>query len=245
MSGRSGTLRYCQAGLALLAVTVPAAGCARAASAPSAAAPAVTQTRAQASLPAPAGTAPAAVPAAGLGQVRWVTYQGITVPVSPAGPRETAGGLARGYARTPGGAVMAAVNITLRAQAEWGPRVFTPVIQDQFTGPARAALLAATRAAYQQARAAQQVADGDSLGMVTAAQVAYRVTAYTPDTAAVTVVTAFPGQAGGVGYAATALHLAWAPGGWKIIAPPGGNWAPLVTAVTSLASYAVFPGAPQ
>ena len=42
----------------------------------------------------------------------------------------------------PLGALLAAVNIGVRANAQWGPRIFTAVIRGQVTGPDAAALLA-------------------------------------------------------------------------------------------------------
>ena len=68
-----------------------------------------------------------------------------------AGPCDTSGGLAAGFAHTPLGALLAAVNIGVRANAQWGPRIFSPVIRGQVTGPDAAALLASCQAAYDQA----------------------------------------------------------------------------------------------
>ena len=57
----------------------------------------------------------------------------------------------RAFAHTPLGALLAAVNIGVRANAQWGPRIFTAVIRGQVTGPDAAALLAGCQAAYDQA----------------------------------------------------------------------------------------------
>lgn len=72
--------------------------------------------------PAPAATRQAAGSfQAQLAGLRWADYHGVQLPGSPlAGPRQAAGGLARGFADTPLGALLAAVNIGVRANAQWG-----------------------------------------------------------------------------------------------------------------------------
>ena len=57
------------------------------------------------------------------------------------------GRLAWGFADTPLGALLAAVNIGVRANAQWGPGAFGPTIRDQVvSGPAVTALLAGCEA---------------------------------------------------------------------------------------------------
>ena len=83
------------------------------------------------------------VPRVSLASVRWSGFYGVELPVSAqAGPYDTSGGVAAGFAHTPLGALLAAVNIGVRANAQWGPRIFTAVIRGQVTGPDAAALLA-------------------------------------------------------------------------------------------------------
>ena len=103
-------------------------------------------TRAQAA-PARKFPSPAAgrrvVPPTDLAGLRWTDFGGIELPVSrSAGPHDVRGGLAWGFADTPLGALLAAVNIGVRANAQWGPGIFGPTIRDQVTGPDASALLA-------------------------------------------------------------------------------------------------------
>ena len=99
------------------------------------------------------------VPRVSLASVRWSGFYGVELPVSAqAGPFDTSGGVAAGFAHSPLGALLAAVNIGVRANAQWGPRIFTAVIRGQVTGPDAAALLASCQAAYDQAA---QSAQGD------------------------------------------------------------------------------------
>jgi hypothetical protein len=100
---------------------------------------------------APGASAPQ-LPQVSLAGLRWGDYHGVRLPSSAAaGPRETNGGLASGYADSPLGALPAALNIAVRANAQWGPGIFGPTIRDQVTGPDAAALLAGCQSAYAQA----------------------------------------------------------------------------------------------
>src|SRR5262249_14504728 len=91
-------------------------------------------------VPASSGGASAAPRQVSLGGLRWSDFHGVRLPSSPAdGPRETNGGLASGYSDTPLGALLAALNIAVRANAQWGPPIFGPTIRHQVTGPDAAA----------------------------------------------------------------------------------------------------------
>ena len=183
------------------------------------------------------------VPRVSLASVRWSDFYGVELPVSAqAGPRELSGGTAAGFARTPLGALLAAVNIGVRANAQWGPRIFTPVIRGQVTGPDAAALLASCQAAYDQAAQAAGVTGGQPLGTVQVTEQAFRWVTYTPAAAIIELVSAGPGPQGTTVRASTQIQAVWAGGDWKVIAPPGGNWGNSATMLSSLRGYTVFPG---
>ena len=197
----------------------------------------------------PAGTAGAGragqpqVPRVSLASVRWSDFYGVELPVSAqAGPRELSGGRAAGFARTPLGALLAAVNIAVRANAQWGPRIFTPVIRGQVTGPDAAALLAGCQAAYDQAAQAAGVTGGQPLGTVQVTEQAFRWVTWTPAAAIIELVSAGPGPQGTTVRASTQVQAVWAGGDWKVIAPPGGNWGNSATTLSSLSGYTLFPG---
>ena len=40
---------------------------------------------------------------------------------------------------------------------------------------------------------------------------------------------------------ATRIGVRWQRGDWRVVAPPGGNWASSATAVSSLSGYTTFP----
>ena len=202
-----------------------------------------------ATAPAPASPAGAAgpgqpqVPRVSLASVRWSGFYGVELPVSAqAGPYDTSGGMAAGFARTPLGALLAAVNIGVRANAQWGPRIFTAVIRGQVTGPDAAALLAGCQAAYDQAAQSGGVTGGQPLGTVDVSEQAFRWITYTPAAAILDLVSAGPGASGATVRASVQMEAVWDGGDWKVVAPPGGDWGNSAAGLSSLAGYTVFPG---
>jgi hypothetical protein len=183
------------------------------------------------------------VPTVNLTGLRWSDFYGVELPVSTqAGPRETSGGLAAGFAHSPLGALLAAVNIGVRANAQWGPRIFTAVIRRQMTGPDAPALLANCEAAYGQASQSRHVTDGQPLGTVDVTEEGYRWVAYTPAAAILDLVSAGPGSQGSTVRASTQIEAVWDGRDWKLVAPPGGDWGNAATGLSSLSGYTVFPG---
>ena len=202
-----------------------------------------------ATAPAPASPAGAAgpgqpqVPRVSLASVRWSGFYGVELPVSAqAGPYDSSGGVAAGFAHTPLGALLAAVNIGVRANAQWGPRIFTAVIRRQVTGPDAAALLAGCQAAYDQAAQSAGVTGGQPLGTVDVTEQAFRWVAYTPAAAILDLVSAGPGSNGATVRASVQMEAVWDGGDWKVGAPPGGDWGNSATELSSLAGYTAFPG---
>jgi hypothetical protein len=181
-------------------------------------------------------------PTAGQG-LSWADFHGIQLPVSfQDGPHRTRDGLAWGFADTPRGALLAAINIAVRTAALWGPAIYQPTIRHQVTGPDAAALLSADASDYAQLRAAAHVRAGKPAGRGYAAETAYRFDAYSPADATVDIVTAGPGSGGTTVLAATRIEATWRRGDWRVVAPPGGDWGNSATSVSSLTGYTTFPG---
>ena len=171
----------------------------------------------------------------------WTGYHGIDLPAArQAGPRDTRDGLASGFADTPRGALVAAINIAVRTAPEWGPAVYGPTITRQVTGPAAGALLAADNRAWTQFQAAARARVGIPVPPGASEQ-AYRFTAWTPSAASIDLITAGPASNGTQILAMTRLRLLWQHGDWRLEAPPGGSWARTSTAITSLAGYTILP----
>lgn len=199
---------------------------------------------------APNQSAAAIVPAAAsqlpqvsLAGVRWSDYHGVELPSSPsAGPSDTSGGVASGYADTPLGALVAAVNIAVRANAQWGPDIYGPTIRDQVTGPDAGALMSACQASYAQASQAAHITGGAPLGNAYVTEEAFRWVAYTPSDAIVDLVSAGPGSQGTTVRATTRVEVSWSGGDWRVVAPPGGDWGNAAASLASLSGYTLFPG---
>jgi hypothetical protein len=196
-----------------------------------------------ATLVAPASQGQPRLPQVSLTGLQWSDFYGVELPYSAqAGPRDTRGGLAAGFARSPLGALLAAVNIGVRANAQWGPAIFGPEIRSHVTGPGAAALLVGCQASYDQASQSEHVTGGQPLGDVDVAEEAFRWVAYTPAAAVIDLVSAGPGSQGTIVRAATRLKILWYRTDWVLVAPQGGDWRNSASALASLAGYTVFPG---
>lgn len=171
----------------------------------------------------------------------WRNFHGIALPTSPqAGPYHTSNGLAWGFNDTRTGALLAAVNIAVRTAPQWGPAIYGPTIRRQVTGPSAATLLAADARGYAALRAAAHVPDGQPAGRGYAAEAAYRFAAWSPAMATVDIVTEGPSTTGAV-MTVTRIQVLWRAGDWRVLAPPGGDWANSAAVLSSLTGYTAFP----
>jgi hypothetical protein len=187
----------------------------------------------------------ALVPTTELTGLGWMDFGGIELPISrAAGPHDVRGGLAWGFADTPLGALLAAVNIGVRANAQWGPHIFGPTIRKQVTGPDAAALLVGCQTSYDQAVQAERVPAGQSLGRAYVVEAAFRWVSYTPVSATIDIVSAGPGDQGATVRAVTRIEVEWSGADWQVIAPPGGDWGNSAAPLTSLTGYTRFPVPP-
>ena len=189
--------------------------------------------------PAPS---PATLEADAAQGLTWASFHGMQLPASAAGPRNTLDGLASGFADTPQGALLAAINIGVRTAAQWGSAIFVPTITRQVTGPATPALLHAEETTYAQLRAAAHVRPGHPAGKGNASEIGYRFLSWSPAAATVAVVTAGPTASGATVLASTRIQVVWQAGDWRVVAPPGGNWANAANAISSPLGYTIFPG---
>jgi len=183
----------------------------------------------------PAGTA---VSTAGW---RATSVDGAIVPVSAAdGPARTAGGLASGYSDTPAGAVLAAVNVAVRVSGQLGPAIFVPTIGRQVTGAATQDLLTAAWQEYGQATGNQPSAFGGPAGPATAVVTSFRVTAWSPAQAAITLTASAGG--GGQEQVTVPLQLQWLAGDWRLVAPAAGTFTTSPAAARVPSGFTALPG---
>jgi hypothetical protein len=165
-------------------------------------------------------------------RVGWVPVGGYRVPVSATlGPADLADGLARGFARTPAGAVIAAANIAARATPQAGSRVFGPTIYRQVFDPKGDAFARAVAARYQRARSRTRIPDGDPLfAPRPLTVVGYRIAELNPGEpdgarSLTGVRLHLLLQSPGGGYRDMRLQVRWLPSNWLLYPPPRDDWA--------------------
>ena len=187
----------------------------------------------------PAGT-PGSVTVSTIG---WhaANLDGTAVPVSrQAGPRRGPWPLAAGFADTPAGAVLAAVNTAIRASGQLGPAIFTKTISRQVTGPGAGALLSAAWKDYAAAVGLHPPAStGGPAGPADASARAFRLISWTADSASVQVL-AGADNGGGAGLVVP-LQVRWIGGDWRLVAPASGTFAG-AAAKPDLAGFTSLPG---
>jgi hypothetical protein len=198
------------------------------------------------SAPSPPAAAPPAGSATGVDvrQLSWISFHGVWLPTSTNdGPRVQHADLASGFAQTPTGALLAAMHIVVRADAQWGPLVFTPTIRDQVVGADAAALLTANQDYYSSESQAAGVKAGQPLGAAYVTEAGFRWQSYAPDAATLDLLSAGPGEGGnGTVQVATRVQLLWKSADWRVVAPPGGTWANSASQVTATSGFVLFPG---
>ncbi|WP_331723010.1 hypothetical protein [Nocardia sp. NBC_00511] len=155
--------------------------------------------------PAAAPTTAAPDPGRAPAQVRWEPFQGIALPYSPVdGPTQTAA--ATGYSRSPQGAVLAAIQDSIRTSASpdssWASFASTSLV----AGPGKDNwILARTRISI-------TAPTDPKLAPVV---VGYRFGSYTPDKADITVYTRFSDAS----LAAYRQVVEWQAGDWRLLLP--------------------------
>jgi hypothetical protein len=157
--------------------------------------------------------------------VTWTRVSGVDLPVSPtAGPADTSGGLARGFAHTPAGAVLATLHLLVRTTPHVGPAVFEPTLASQVVGEWAPAMRQAVADDYQRGAAAAGIPYGQPLGDLPAALEGARIDAYSAEHADLSVLTAVADDTGSTRYAGTSLTVDWVEQDWRLVAPTSGRW---------------------
>ncbi|MGB6162255.1 MAG: hypothetical protein WCF33_01520 [Pseudonocardiaceae bacterium] len=185
--------------------------------------------------PLPAAIAPPepqldqSVPTSPPGDVRWELYQREALPYSAtAGPRTITGSVARGYAHTPTGALIAAAQIPHRMLLSSADTWRQVVEQQVMPGPGRDRFV--------QVRS-EVTADGPPdprLGQIAG----FRFVTYTPTIAVIQFATKFSSGELQV----TTATVQWADGDWKQVLQPDGSESPTVQAIPDLTGLVAWSG---
>ncbi|MFG3554265.1 hypothetical protein ACGGAQ_07755 [Micromonospora sp. NPDC047557] len=191
---------------------------------PSAAAPTVPAGSA-APQPETTGKLSTAVPVTAPAGVTWQVVRGTALPFSDrAGPREHSDTQAKGFARTPEGALIAAAQLVSRVGAAAGRASWEPTLTQQFLPSADRDTLQAALAAEPE----QPAQPGDLAPLA-----GYLYLTYTPDTAVIGLAYRSANGTTARWFIVTTT-LQWRDGDWKMVAPPGGAWTSLSRTVTDL-----------
>jgi len=197
---------------------------------------------APAATPAAAGTAaPGAAPVADAAElasppadVAWRVFDGFALPEGSAdGPRTVDGAVEAGFARTPRGALLAAVQITARMLVAPGDGWRQVVLRQVLPGPGREAWL----------RVRGEAAEAIPGTTADYAQVAgYRYVTWSPDVAVLQLVTRTAMADAPDTLAVSTLTLCWteaAPGGadWRLELQPDGSPTPTKHQVPDLLRF--------
>jgi hypothetical protein len=171
----------------------------------------------------PTKALPTAIPTTAPKDVTWELVGAQPVPVSrSAGPRQVSGGVASGYAHTPEGALIAAVQISTRSSIYVGRASWEPTITRQMIdSPDREALL--RWSAQYDPPPRVEVGDLSALG-------GYRFVSYTPDATIIALALRSSGGRWGL----MTYTLRWSSGDWRMEPPPGGEWASVQTLPNTL-----------
>ncbi|GAB2718012.1 hypothetical protein [Kitasatospora kifunensis] len=161
------------------------------------------------------------------GDVTWAAFGSYQLPVSKqSGPAVVSGDVARCYAHTPRGAVIALMNSSVRSAnaTDWR----SVVEQEVLPGPERdtySGFVAASRG------------NGATPPQASLAQYAgFNVVSYTSDTAVVDVVLSFPAS----GYKSILLTAVWSNGDWRQKMTTDGQQSSSYRALNTLAGYIPF-----
>jgi len=177
----------------------------------------------------PDGQLDQTVPTSPPSDVRWDLYQREALPYSAtAGPRSVDGSVARGYAHTPTGALLAAVQIGARKLLSPGDSWRQVVEQQVMPGPGRDRFV--------QLRS-QITTDGTPdprLGQIAG----FRFIAYTPEIAVIQLATKFTNGHMQV----TTGSVQWSDGDWKEVLQPDSSESPTVQAVPDLTGLVAWSG---
>ncbi|CNE62193.1 Uncharacterised protein [Mycobacterium tuberculosis] len=155
----------------------------------------------------------------------WKRFKGVALPFSPSvGPLFVERDIAHCYAHTPRGALLAAVQISVRLDrsTRWRKILEKQVVAGE------------GRTAYARVRASGEVVPAEKAAQLRG----FRIVSYTPQTAVVGTVSLDPVRGGRMARTTT---VRW-DGDWKLVPTPDGHSGSAPRAVDSLSGYVFWGG---
>ncbi|WP_327146833.1 hypothetical protein [Nocardia sp. NBC_01327] len=193
---------------ATLAITTAVAGCGSA----------THHTASPTTVPPDPGRVPA--------QVVWKSWEGVQLPYSIVDGPATISGAAAGYSHTPQGAVLAAIQDSLRTSLSPDSLWSQVAAQSLVTGPGKDAFVLAR---------AQFSITGPADPRIAPAVAGYHFTTYTPGRAEIALYTRFPDKS----LAAYHHLMTWTGGDWRLVLPDPGAKNPVMESIPALPSGTV------
>jgi hypothetical protein len=196
--------------------------------------------------PAPADTQlPSAGPAA-LGDVSWTSTCGVPLPVSQRyGPQRRDSEKVSGFARTPEGAVLAAMHLAVRTSPQAGPDMFVLTLAQQVTGPDAAAFTEQVHTGYEQLHQRSAVPYGQPLCPIYGRFAGFALDSHSDTAASLRLLIEAPGPDGLPQLASALVQLSWIDGDWRLVAPPTGDWSRVRTLLPAPAANGYTPLTPE
>jgi hypothetical protein len=176
--------------------------------------------------------------------VSWQRLCGIALPVSTRhGPHDRGGLRAVGFARGPTGAVLAGLHLAVRVSPQLGPGVFGPTLAEQVTGPDAPVFTQLVHIQYQQQlqQQATRAGYGQPVCPIYGRFAGFLLDSHTASAASLRLLVEAPGPGGGPQLASVLVQLSWVDGDWRLVAPPGGDWARVRTLLPASAAAGYQP----
>lgn len=159
-------------------------------------------------------------------EVRWEPWEGVALPVSAVDGPKTVLGAALGYTRTPQGAVLAAmqhsIRLSLASDGVW-PKVAS-----------QALVSSAGKDTWVLARGRISIT-GPANPALAPAIIGYRITTYTPERVAVDIYTRYPDNS----LAAHHQVVEWVTGDWRLRLPDPSAKTPTIQEISTLPAETV------
>ncbi|MGW4354635.1 hypothetical protein ACWELJ_21400 [Nocardia sp. NPDC004582] len=157
--------------------------------------------------------------------VHWVTYQGVSLPVSSKDGPAKIGDAATGFSHTPQGAAMAAINLSTRVTLAPDENWATQAAQSLVSGPAKDAWVLA------RARVSITRTDPAAVPHISG----YKITSWTPEHGVVTVFATYPDNS----IAGSDTTVSWIGGDWRLELPDPASQTPTVRSLDAVPADAV------
>lgn len=172
----------------------------------------------------------------------WDSTCGVELPTSAGhGPRDRDGHRTSGFARTPTGAVIAALHLVVQVSPQSGPDVFVPTLAEQVTGPDAGTFTHQVHTEYEQAAHAASVPYGQPLCPIYGRFAGYLLDSYAGDAASLRLLVEAPGPDGVARLVSVLVQLVRVDGDWRLVAPPRGDWSSVSTLVPASAAGQYTP----